>query len=782
MISSKGISKHPPKEPPLDFERLREEGMHLLQKLSGKIWTDHNLHDPGITILEILCYALTDLGYQTQILSDAFKTDSPVGLGDVESSYSFKEDLLLVNPVTKNDFETFIENNFHEVTAAWIDNYPLRYQDELVNGGYHVALYLKPQENLLKPNVNTINLKVKKKAELGVILFDLENRRLQWEYIRSIESCTIDRDSYFPFEKHHCQIELDLEILYKNKRLPRTRRLKARINIEPIGFDSKKGLTVKKLKKNILKQLEGEEFLAALRQQLEFEKEKWGLLTQIRSRLLNYRNIGEHFIKFQIVSVQEIVIKGEVILEDNQLNPAALVSNIYDRLDDFLLGMIFQSKLSTRNGHRNILYGSNLIEELIKLPEIKAVELWYLNLLVDGVPTVSTSEESSLDCIQLKKFSHYVPKINRRKSRIYLKSAGDEIEVDLHDLRLDYHPDNSLPPLTLEAIADAKRPIKAPALSGIGEYRTIQDDFPKNYRLDHQGDSTLLPEGISIKVQQLKHYLFFFERILVDYAHRLAKFGSTLSIDQDQNSEEDEYLRLARSIPDLTSYELAKDLVDPAPIEEGSAKAVTDKHRLLDHMLARFATVYQGIDRDEKSLSSKIKLLKDIASVSGQRGLGIPLNRDSKTIWEGDLLSGFEKRIHRLLGINAHPTLQKLTEINAKEPQGFYFVEHLLLVQTWDEGLFPKKYNRAAELLQEYLLDLSHQQRSREFYSFQISIVLPAWYPAWNQQRAVIEKVIRAEVPAHILAHFHWLDKADLTEFEILFADWMEAILHLNNQ
>ena len=34
-------------------------------ELSGRVWTDHNLHDPGITTLEILCYALTDLAYRT---------------------------------------------------------------------------------------------------------------------------------------------------------------------------------------------------------------------------------------------------------------------------------------------------------------------------------------------------------------------------------------------------------------------------------------------------------------------------------------------------------------------------------------------------------------------------------------------------------------------------------------------------------------------------------------------------------------------------------------------
>lgn len=46
----------------LDFHFLRKEGISYLEKLGGKLWTDFNSHDPGITILEMLCYAITDLG------------------------------------------------------------------------------------------------------------------------------------------------------------------------------------------------------------------------------------------------------------------------------------------------------------------------------------------------------------------------------------------------------------------------------------------------------------------------------------------------------------------------------------------------------------------------------------------------------------------------------------------------------------------------------------------------------------------------------------------------
>ena len=69
------ISKSPPPHQSMDYNALREEGIQKIQELAGEVWTDYNAHDPGVTILEVLCYAITELGYRTNadiedILSD----------------------------------------------------------------------------------------------------------------------------------------------------------------------------------------------------------------------------------------------------------------------------------------------------------------------------------------------------------------------------------------------------------------------------------------------------------------------------------------------------------------------------------------------------------------------------------------------------------------------------------------------------------------------------------------------------------------------------------------
>ncbi len=51
----------------IDFATLRSEGIDHIAAFSGKVWTDHNLHDPGITTLEALCYVLTDLDYRSKL-------------------------------------------------------------------------------------------------------------------------------------------------------------------------------------------------------------------------------------------------------------------------------------------------------------------------------------------------------------------------------------------------------------------------------------------------------------------------------------------------------------------------------------------------------------------------------------------------------------------------------------------------------------------------------------------------------------------------------------------
>ena len=64
MLLENYINKQKKLRKSLDFKQLREAGISRLQQLSGKLWSDYNTHDPGVTLLELLCYAITDLSYR----------------------------------------------------------------------------------------------------------------------------------------------------------------------------------------------------------------------------------------------------------------------------------------------------------------------------------------------------------------------------------------------------------------------------------------------------------------------------------------------------------------------------------------------------------------------------------------------------------------------------------------------------------------------------------------------------------------------------------------------
>ncbi len=117
----------PPKELPfapnapkhLDYDFLREEGLKHIQDLSGLLWTDHNTHDPGITILEVLCYALTDLAYRLQLSdADLFAPD-PQKTSKTDDNFPSAYTILSCNPLTELDWRKLLID-IKGVRNAWL--------------------------------------------------------------------------------------------------------------------------------------------------------------------------------------------------------------------------------------------------------------------------------------------------------------------------------------------------------------------------------------------------------------------------------------------------------------------------------------------------------------------------------------------------------------------------------------------------------------------------------------------------------------------------------------
>ena len=110
------ILKETPPHKSMDFFFLREEGIRLIQELSGKVWTDYNPHDPGVTILEQLCYALADLGFRTDFkIQDLLNARSRNQRKSLNNTFFDASDILPSNPVSTTDYRRLIIDHIHAI-------------------------------------------------------------------------------------------------------------------------------------------------------------------------------------------------------------------------------------------------------------------------------------------------------------------------------------------------------------------------------------------------------------------------------------------------------------------------------------------------------------------------------------------------------------------------------------------------------------------------------------------------------------------------------------------
>lgn len=112
------ISKHPVLKATEDYYRLRREGIGFIEQMGSRYWTDYNLHDPGITLLEALCYALTEIGYRLGWdIKDLLMPADPGK--DTQQPFFTARDILTVNPWTTDDFRRLLID-LDGIRNAWI--------------------------------------------------------------------------------------------------------------------------------------------------------------------------------------------------------------------------------------------------------------------------------------------------------------------------------------------------------------------------------------------------------------------------------------------------------------------------------------------------------------------------------------------------------------------------------------------------------------------------------------------------------------------------------------
>ena len=121
MLTPKTISAEPERPISQDFAALRKEALDWLKTWCHESWTDFNESDPGVTLLDELCYALTDLGLRTELpiprlvnLPDHSHPGSPWpanGLYRPDQVFPMK-------PLTAEDYRKLILDHYFDVLDA----------------------------------------------------------------------------------------------------------------------------------------------------------------------------------------------------------------------------------------------------------------------------------------------------------------------------------------------------------------------------------------------------------------------------------------------------------------------------------------------------------------------------------------------------------------------------------------------------------------------------------------------------------------------------------------
>ena len=163
MKNAKSITSRKADNKGLDYAFLREEGIAYLQDLSSAIWTDFNEHDPGVTILEQLCYALTDLSYRCDIPLQDLLANQINGTIDTHRQALFIPcKIFPCNAFTEDDYRKLLYDRISKLGNVWFN--PLLFDDledqtnADIMGLYDIDLYIPSWSNT---NIEEIKKKAK---------------------------------------------------------------------------------------------------------------------------------------------------------------------------------------------------------------------------------------------------------------------------------------------------------------------------------------------------------------------------------------------------------------------------------------------------------------------------------------------------------------------------------------------------------------------------------------------------------------------------------------------
>lgn len=106
------------------FSRLQAQTLEEVQRMSGNVWTDYNVHDPGVTLADVANYGLAELDYKLGFPLTDYLTSEDGAFDPERHGLFLPRDVYTTTPVTTEDYRRLMLDNIPEiedVTVEWND-------------------------------------------------------------------------------------------------------------------------------------------------------------------------------------------------------------------------------------------------------------------------------------------------------------------------------------------------------------------------------------------------------------------------------------------------------------------------------------------------------------------------------------------------------------------------------------------------------------------------------------------------------------------------------------
>ncbi|MCB0628416.1 MAG: hypothetical protein R2824_18860 [Saprospiraceae bacterium] len=558
----------------LNFAELRKEGLDHIAKLSGDLWTDHNLHDPGITIMEVLIYALTDLGYRSRLdIKDLFakSKNDPTS----EDNFYTAAEILTCNPLTILDYRKLLID-IDGVRNAWL--IPASEQE--------VKLYFDCRENgsltYTRPAIQPV--KCVKTDSLGnetTYEATIDDYELK---LRGLYNVYLDIDPVRPKDQARG--------MGKSDELPTGRILtevRNRLHLHRNLCEDFLNISILQDEQiSICADIELTENAAVNETLANIYAE----LQQLVSPNVTFYSLGQ-------------MIKKEKSLEDIFLGrPMVRESHGFIDVEE-----LKKLEIPTE------LHASDFYQAIMRAVGVRAVRNLVLVNMIDGIPQTTGAEW----CLQLTAnhrpiFSPEHSNFNFFKNTLQFK-AQKEIVIQQFKQRLS--------DFSKALLKDADLDLSVPGgnyREDLADYLSIQHEFPLVYGIGEGG----LPENASnerkVQALQLKSYLTFFDQVLADYLAQLSHIRDLFSWSVDHTNGRDiarQKTYFSNSLNNIPEIEklirfFQSGMEKKENIEEGDTLAFSLVS--YDNQVERDIAVQQLIDdfsRQEKELELIVRKVED---------------------------------------------------------------------------------------------------------------------------------------------------------------------------